>query len=419
MKQGLSSTGIVFVGVFLILLGLIPLIVEVKGGTSAVGGTESSSKEQHWNVPLTPTQFKDVSRKLRKLIGGKGEEHPDFLRKFFLYDRTAKQALQEMNAFFYENQIPLPLFRNRLQWQPRGIEPPKVCVAVMTARRVNSPIAYVVQTVVALLNRMQYNKYSDDVYIHVFNVDPEPDRHTDVDHVRHLVPVTNVRVAIRGEESFPLGSRSHENVDYAAILRILLEMKCEYPIIVEDDALATDNWVESINLLIHQLEARTGQEKSWFVVKLYTARQSGETLPMTRGLNSFDQGFNSVAVMMNPMHILGFAQVLEENVENVVSKKDNTQIGHTDLLMQKFGSSKKDLFTGSFDPVVFQHTGVYSSVMDREVDEYSVNLWYMSAKDFESEGVPIRFDAGSWTSDLESNQKLAIPIRTKQQPIRI
>ena len=111
--------------------------------------------------------------------------------------------------------------------------------------------------------------------------------------------------------------------------------------------------------------------------------------------------------------------MLEENVENVVSKKDNTQIGHTDLLMQKFGSSNKDLFSGSFDPVVFQHTGVYSSVMDREVDEYSVNLWYMSAKDFESEGVPIRFYAGSWTSNLDSNGKLARPIRTKQQPIRI
>jgi hypothetical protein len=165
--------------------------------------------------------------------------------------------------------------------------------------------------------------------------------------------------------------------------------------LLEDDALATENWVELVNLLIDQLESRTN-EKSWFIVKLYSARHSDQPPPITRGLNSYDQGFNSVAVMMNPLHAIGFAQVLEQNVQNVVSKKNLNKLAHTDVLMQDFGPNR-NLFSGSFDPVVFQHTGVYSSVMNRGLDKDAVELWYMSSKTFESEGVPIRFDPGSWT----------------------
>ena len=346
----------------------------------------------------TQVQFDNISDALGKVVDLKGDDYPDYLTKYFLYDQTARKALHEMNVFFYENQVPLPLFRNKLEVGQEGNHSQKVCIAVMTARREHSQIAYVVQTVSALLNRMQYKQYSDHVYIHVFNVDAEPDKHTDVDLIRHLVPVTNLKVAIPGEEAFPLGPRCHENVDYAAILRVLLDMKCQYPIFLEDDALATDNWIESIKLLIDQLESRTSEEKSWFAAKLYSARVSYPQ-SITPGFTSYDQGFNCVAVLMNPLHILQFAQELEQNVNNVVSSKDATKLRFKDLLMNDFVKENK-LFIGSFEPVVFQHTGVYSSIIQRGLDKYSVENWFMSSKTFEAEGIPIRFDPRKWTENF-------------------
>ena len=325
------------------------------------------------------------------------EQQKSYLKVHYLYDSSAKQALLDLTSWLnHQGKIRLPLFENRITVtaSTKQSPDPKICVSLASKRREGSPIAYLVQAVSALLNRMQWTVHKDIVYIHVFNVDNEPEKHLEVDLVKHLVPVTNLKVPIERNGDFPIEQDYHESLDNAVILRNLYKIGCQYPILLEDDALATENWVESVLLAIEQLEGRKNSRRDWFVVKLFVARPSYPT-PITKGVNPYDPTFNTVAVMISRKFMIHFAEALERTVSEAVANKDDKHHLPKDLLLNRL-HAEEGLPLEAFEPVVFQHTGVYSSVGKRELDEAHATSWIMFSEYFESEGKPITFDSKMW-----------------------
>ena len=321
---------------------------------------------------------------------------PEHLQQYAMYDFTAKEALVDLKDWLYENRVKLPLFENKLT--KSNPNPTKVCLFAATARRTNSPFSYIVQAISGILNRMDYAKHKDNVYIHVFNVDAHPDDHADVQTIRHLVPVTNIKAPY----SIPNIPRKYqENLDFALILRKITTMNCEYPIIIEDDALPAEHWVDSVLRAISQLEERHPRNntaldpnisKPWLAMKLYCAREVLPATPPT-GLTDYFQRWNSVAITLNPTMLIEIAQQLEKNVQD--AKYDFGRPIAKDDDVAEYVAYKG--YAGyCYEPVVFQHTGVYSSVVDRQTDKGAVNYWYMKSHYFESEGKPIVFNQTMW-----------------------
>jgi len=314
---------------------------------------------------------------------------PDYLQSYYLYNASAGVALEDFNSWVNANGVSVPLFEDRMNMT--NATPPKICVSIITAHRKGSPFKYIVQSTMSLLMRMDYRKNKDSVYIHVFNVDADPSHHSDVDHIRHLVPVTNIKGVIEESGSgFQVETKAHESADTAAIMRLIEKMGCEYPIFIEDDALATEGWVDSVNLAIEELK----HQEEWMAIKLFSARQ--EYPPLSRkGITNYDQGFNMVATLFNPKFLVEFAERMEDNVRECVRKEDISAHTPKDLLLQEMASSHGSSIK-SFEPCIFQHTGVYSSVIERSVSENAVHEWYLSTKYFESEGKPIVFDSNQF-----------------------
>jgi len=326
---------------------------------------------------------------------------PEHLQQYAMYDFTAKEALVDLKDWLYENKVKLPLFENKLeQSNPRST---KVCLFAATARRTNSPFSYIVQAISGILNRMDYARHKDDVYIHVFNVDAHPDEHIDVQTVRHLVPVTNIKAPY----SIPNIPRKYqENLDFALILRKITTMNCQYPIIIEDDALPAEYWVDSVMHAISQLEQRHPKNSSssavvsnqpvvskpWLAMKLYCAREVPLSTPPT-GLTDYFQRWNSVAITLNPTMLIEIAEQLEKNVYD--AKTDFSRPIAKDDDVAEYVAYKG--YAGyCYEPVVFQHTGVYSSIVERQTDKGAVNYWYMKSHYFASEGKPIVFNQTLW-----------------------
>jgi hypothetical protein len=320
---------------------------------------------------------------------------PDYMKEYFMYDITAKRALVDLYKHLIEHKVDFPIFEDRLNSNSaREDDGPLICLAITTARRRYSPISYLVQAVSAILNRMNYKKYKDKVYVHVFNVDPDPEQHEDVDLIRTILPVTDVKAPIASiDGDFEIHSLHHENMDYALILRLLNSIGCQYPIMVEDDSLATLDWVESILLAIRQLSERETRN-DWLVLKLYTARQEYSD-KYERGVSEYDMGWNSVANMINREYLLNIADELETTTLDAVRHQDDSWFVIKDHTINKCAKRLNVSFL-AFEPVIFQHTGIFSSVRERALDREAVNRWDMTSKRFDGAGYPIQFRRDYW-----------------------
>ena len=322
-------------------------------------------------------------------------EFPPYLREHQLYDSSAKQALIELATWLFENNVPVPLFQDRVTGDSSNdpSDPkPKICVSIASARRKGSPFSSLIQAVSAILNRMNYAKYKDEVYIHVFNVDSEPRENTEADIVKYFVPVSDANIPVELPEGLPMDSHFRENLDNAYIIRTFARIGCEHSIILEDDSLATNDWMDSVSLALEQL--MTVSPDSWFMLRLYVAHSTYPPL-FSRGINYYDPLFNMVACLLNNKYMISFAEELESNVAKAIEKRDPKENLPKDLAANSFVSSH-GLINLAFEPVIFQHTGVYSSVVDRKVDEESVKNWIMFSEYFDAKGQPIVFNAQLW-----------------------
>ena len=323
---------------------------------------------------------------------------PEFMEEHFMYDLSAKRALIDLYKFVDEKKIQLPIFEDRVMKldseKSVSKDGPLICLGITTARRQNSPISYLIQGVSAILNRMNYKLHKDKVYIHVFNVDADPGNHEDIDLVRPLLPVTNVKAEIPVFSStFKVHSLHHENMDYAMSLRILNKIGCQYPVMVEDDSVATVDWVEAILMAIDQLSRRP-VKNDWLVVKFYTAREEYSD-KYERGISEYDMGWNSVCNLINKEYILNVAEELESTTLNAVRNEDDSLFIIKDHTINKCAVRLHLKFL-AFEPVIFQHTGIFSSVRARSLDKEAVTRWDMASKRFDGAGHPINFRREFW-----------------------
>ena len=310
------------------------------------------------------------------------------LAKFHMYADTAHEALEQIRAFANENGVRLPLFED-LTAKPVK-KSPKICVGIQTAARQASPINYVEQTVGALLARMSLP--ADDVYIHVFNVQNVSVPHKDIETVADLVPVTRAKGKLPETLVVKMRPQFAEAHDHREAMRALKKIGCQYPILIEDDALPQEGWLDMVRMAINQLEERG---TDWFVVKLYVSHEPGYERENTDyvGITDYDQTFNGVAMMYNPLHMLNYGDALVHHTREVMAGRlDEKLYEFKDTYLNNY---QKDtgMKVEAFEPPIFQHTGIYSSVNVRPLDKFD---WYMESREFVSQDLPILFNASMW-----------------------
>jgi hypothetical protein len=308
------------------------------------------------------------------------------LAQFRVYDESAAKALTELEVWLNEvgAQPPSPG-----SWFAKPSEA-KVCVGIMTARRVNAPVLYLRQIMMALLTRLRAVP-SNDVYMHIYNVDDKPSKHSEIQTFQDWIPVTNIK-AKEPRETRMFGARYtsqiQESLDYSDIMRDLAHKGCKHALLLEDDALPNEHWLEQTLEALRQLENRKNQD--WFIVRLYVARWRGWYPKGSPKVTSYDQGFNTVAILMNGAHMVRFADSMDAAAMEYLN--GGSFFEAKDIYMGKF-KSETGLGVESFEPGVFQHTGIYSSRGARNIRSFA---WYMGAKNFASDGKPIVFNSDRW-----------------------
>ncbi len=311
-------------------------------------------------------------------------DHPfmtdEHLSVFKMYDETAAKAYSEMKEWL-ESQG--DLFLN-------SGEEKKLCVGIITARRVNSVVLYLRQIVTALLVRMRVP--NPDVYVHIYNVDDRPEKHTEIDLFRNWFNVTNVKAPKPNFGSNLFTSQIQESLDYSIIIRDLVTKGCRNALLLEDDALPNENWFEETLNALEFLESRK-KYSDWFIVKLFVARWRGFYPKPPPRITSYDQGFNTVAVLMNGEHMKKFADEMDEAAFSYL-KNTGPFFEAKDIFMGQY-KRRTGLPIESLEPGPFQHTGLSSSRGARNIRSFA---WYMGSKNFQAENKPIVFDPSRWTS---------------------
>jgi hypothetical protein len=369
--------------------------------TSRSDSVHSQSTSQDDAYEFLMTRIGELHKKVANMTF---ESH---IQKYADYDLSSKKALMDLTNYLYQQRRLGPLFPDLTEFSVDNKSIPNICLGIVTARRMNAPFAYLVQAVSSILNRMNHRDSLNDTFIQVFNVDNEPDLHTEVEIVRHFLPVTNVKKPLPANTTLasdvPIGRHTHENLDNAAILRLLHRQQCRLPIIVEDDALATNDWMDAVlnaqRQLEHPVQSLHLTESSWFMVRLFAARPN---YPPTssEGINSYDPTFSTVALLFNTYYLLQAADALEASVIKAIGVGEYSdtvplETVPKDLVIQDL-AKKQGARMLAYEPVIFQHTGIYSAVNIRSLEPYAVNQWIMFSQYFEAAGQPIQFDQRLW-----------------------
>lgn len=306
------------------------------------------------------------------------DEH---LERFKMYDETAAVAFEQMKIWMTAHNVPVPLFSTTA-------EKAKLCVGIITARRVDARVLYLRQIISALLTRMPFP--NRDVYMHVYNVNERPENHEEIDLIKDWFPVTNVK-AKKPEHTTEFKKRYtdqiQESFDYAIIIRDMLDKGCPATLLLEDDALPNEHWWEQTLDALAHLKARGND---WFIVRLYVAHWRGWYPKPPPKITSYDQGFNTVAILMNAAHMRKFADDMDAAALEYLN--GGSFFEAKDIYMGKF-KWNTGLGIESFEPGPFQHTGLHSSRGARNIRRFA---WYMASKNFESESKPIVFDPSKW-----------------------
>ena len=315
------------------------------------------------------------------LLKANSRGRPQLLNVYFFYDATARIAALEMSRWLHAQQKQLPLFANRLSPHSATADNPKFCVMILSARRRDATTSALKQTVVSLLTRMQMFAERSDFYIHVFNVDSEPEKHTEIIEITDLVPVSTLKNTKYSHEV--TGRKDQETLDYFDSLRATHSIGCPYATILEDDTLADVNWTKRLRDVAAAVEG-----KSWGLVRLYT-----EDKEKLQGLSTKLPPWGSVAMMYNREYLLPLAHGLEQGLLLNVRKGKLEWPKDMDIPVV-LGKLEAPQFT--FYPPIFQHIGVFSSVQNTTVEESYAQAVIHTAHLFESHRVPLFFDPDRW-----------------------
>jgi len=260
--------------------------------------------------------------------------------------------------------------------------PAELCVGILTARRQGSQTAYLTQLVGSLVTRMDLPQA--DVSIHVFNVDANPSEHVELKNVPSFISVSNIKApAPLSREQGKLDPKFQEILDYAAVLRKLEAAGCRSSLLLEDDALAGESWKDQVEESLRQVRS---QYSKWLFVRLYAPRDFARVPRGQQRLYNY-KTYSTVAVLFNGKETSRMADEFEKHIEEVLQGKAIFKPKDALLNAYSEGSGFPSL---SFEPVVFQHTGIHSTVCKRDLEKgYPL---YMSARNFKSEGSPVYLD---------------------------
>jgi hypothetical protein len=331
-----------------------------------------------------------VSSAVIILIGDLVPSAPERLRgttfTWSFYERSQTFAMYHQSAVNSLNSLKEIIDKSghtqALLSDPTPQSPAELCLGILTARRHGSQKSYLTQLLGSLVTRMDLPQH--DVSIHVFNVDANPSEHIEVKNVPSFIPVSNIKApaSFKGEEKV-LDPKFQEILDYAAVLRKLEAAGCRSSLLVEDDALAAESWKDQVEEALRQVRS---QYSKWLFVRLYAPRDYARVPRGQQRLYNY-KTYSTVAVLFNGEETSRMADTFEKHIEEVLQGK--AIFKPKDALLNAFseGSGFPSL---SFEPVVFQHTGIHSTVCKRDLEK-GFPL-YMSARNFKSEGSPIYLD---------------------------
>ena len=322
---------------------------------------------------------------------------PAHLARYFLYDASARIANREMTKYLKTSDGPLPVFASRLdehnqllesaksKWScpaapsspTARAERPTFCVGVLSARRRDSPTSTLSQTVISMLTRMNALSDREEFYIHVFNTDEDPSKHSDVDEISHLVPVTR----LKNKRYKTFTKKQQQTMDYVEALEIMHRLECPYATLLEDDTLADNHWTDKI-----REAASLVKDRPWTLLRLFTSK--GE-VPEGK-LDSRVPEHGLVAMMYNRDYLPMFAKYLEDDfLKNV-----HEYVAPNDLVLPRLWKTIS-VPSFAFYPVIFQHIGVFSSVQVRSMKQ-TLTMNTATSKYFDSEHIPVVFDKDRW-----------------------
>jgi hypothetical protein len=161
-------------------------------------------------------------------------------------------------------------------------------------------------------------------------------------------------------------------------------------VVLEDDALAEENWVDSVRLAIKQVEKQ--DHLNWFIVKLFMYRRTSPPLRQ-RGISRFLDQTCASAVMYNRNQLIPFAAFIEETWKASDSRTKSPNLIAKDRLIYHYSlASRGRRNTYAFEPVIFQHIGIYSSIYWPPTRS-EAQIRAVTSRYFQSEGKPIVFNA--------------------------
>lgn len=146
----------------------------------------------------------------------------------------------------------------------------KYCLGISTKKRIGDT-KYLVTTLAALLSR-----YSDKISILeaekiarivIFNHDMEPDQHFDAVEMSKFFKVINTKDDLGKCSDSEFNRRLL--CDMTISMRVLKESGCEHVLLLEDDALASNNWLDHVNEIIDICSSGELKYRGWAMVKLF------------------------------------------------------------------------------------------------------------------------------------------------------
>lgn len=303
-----------------------------------------------------------------------------------------------------------------------------LCVAILSKNRINSNRNYVIQAVMSLLTRCSFKS---DFKLTLFNMEENPDMNKNALMLRNLINIENINSGI-----IHSNIRVKEAADYASVIKNLNGKNCTHQLILEDDAIAQNDWFNRVETIIKMIPS----ENKCFLVKLFTGYKfydwnwllfkyallkvlflsfiiafttfcinllltklfqykntktefklvliainsiglivffnTTSTTPIKSGIREYSTGFGGVAALFNRGNSIKFALYLEKIVSDYLNGKSDFFLPK-DLLIENY-RQLNNLTEFIVEPSMFQHIGFHSSLYSRDLTQNGFDSMFKS-----------------------------------------
>jgi hypothetical protein len=345
-----------------------------------------------------------------------------YQKKSVEMEASAMRARDDLKKWKKENLIRLGLMDNETtlfsrletaEWKP-------VCLAVMTKNRVGSQVNYFSQTVMSILTRTNY-KYANRILLRAFNMEEKPSDHEHVADFGSLIKIVNMSTQVKH-----WNARVKEALDFALVLGELHRLKCNYSILIEDDAIISYNWYDRIESSLQNLKQKQFESQCWLYLKLFTGYKffdwdwitepypvlrvlalasciffveyfvfkyfnskrksfyfflvfllaanslglsvffnATSVTPVSYGIHEYATGFGTVALLVPHENLLNISKYIETRVNGYLSYRTG-DFQPKDIMIDEYRNKTacRELI---LEPSLFQHVGMHSSLYLRDL----------------------------------------------------